>query len=138
MLEPLCRVSASLQVLRFTSGAGLRVRLRAWGAPLATVPHMPGLLTGLPPLVASCFVTFNARSRMRSNFSFLPRFSDPSASLACSHLLTRRQQRSKLDSNSSDSAFQTLIARFFRQRCLSAHTLTLPAAAVAPRLSHCE
>ncbi len=59
------------------------VRLRAWGAPLATVPHMPGL----PPLVASCFIIFNARSRMRSNFSFLPRYSGRSTfvSNTCSH-----------------------------------------------------
>ncbi len=54
---------------------------------LPAVPDIPALLTGLPPLVASCFIIFNARSRMRFNFSFLPRYNDRSTfvSTTCSH-----------------------------------------------------
>ncbi len=33
---------------------------------------VPYVVAALPPLVASCFITFNARSRTRSNFSFVP------------------------------------------------------------------
>ncbi len=65
-------VSAHLQVLAYVQDLGLCVRMPTTDCPLATMPRLPGLLSGLPPPVASCILMVNiidARSGKRFSLS---------------------------------------------------------------------